>query len=303
MSHIDSSHPDPVARPDERATSSDRLARAGLVLSLAMILGVGAYALAGRSALEPRFAEVEQRASDALTAEMRTLRQENAALKADISTFSERLSATTQELENTHATTESLQRAHSRTARTAAANVDAVKAARVEAASAATRVTDVDTRVAGVSRDVASVAATLTTTRDDLASSRREMTAATTALSDRVARNADVLAELRRKGERDAIEFDIRKSSSPESWTVADVRIELRKADVRRSRYDVILHVDDRQFERRDRVANEPVAFLVGPEQARYELVVTAVERDRIRGYVSLPKDRGLSSERVASRP
>lgn len=304
MSQIDPIRTDSVVEP-ERAASSDRLARAGLVVSLAMILGVGAYALSGRSALE-RLADVEQRSSDALMAEVRALRQENAALAGDVSTFRERLNATTQELESTQATTESLQRAQSRTARTAAANVDAVKAARDDAA---TRVGEVDTKVAGVSAEVASVAATLTTTRSDLtttrsdlADSRREMMAATTALSDRVARNADSLAELRRKGEREAVEFDIRKSSSPETWTVADVRIELRKADARRSKYDVILHVDDRQVERKDLTVNQPVAFLVGPEKARYELVVTAVERDRIRGYVSLPKDRGLASERIASR-
>ena len=34
----------------------------------------------------------------------------------------------------------------------------------------------------------------------------------------------------------------------------------------------------------------EPVQFLVGPERQRYELVVTDVDRDRIRGYLSVAR-------------
>jgi len=34
------------------------------------------------------------------------------------------------------------------------------------------------------------------------------------------------------------------------------------------------------------------VTFLVGRDRARYELVVNSVDKDRIRGYVSSPKDR-----------
>ena len=36
---------------------------------------------------------------------------------------------------------------------------------------------------------------------------------------------------------------------------------------------------------------NEPVQFLVGKDRIRYELVVNSVDKDRIRGYVSTPKD------------
>ena len=37
--------------------------------------------------------------------------------------------------------------------------------------------------------------------------------------------------------------------------------------------------------------------FLIGRDELRYELVVNSVEKDRIRGYISAPKDKVLSAE------
>ena len=39
------------------------------------------------------------------------------------------------------------------------------------------------------------------------------------------------------------------------------------------------------------------VQFLVGRDRLRYEFVVNYVDKDRIRGYVSTPKDKVLSAE------
>jgi hypothetical protein len=48
---------------------------------------------------------------------------------------------------------------------------------------------------------------------------------------------------------------------------------------------------------KKDRTANEPVTFLVGRDRVRYELVVNFVDKDRIRGYLSVPKDRLTAAE------
>ena len=40
--------------------------------------------------------------------------------------------------------------------------------------------------------------------------------------------------------------------------------------------------------------------FLVGKEQLRYEIVVNKIEKDRIVGYLSTPKNKVLSAERPA---
>jgi hypothetical protein len=45
------------------------------------------------------------------------------------------------------------------------------------------------------------------------------------------------------------------------------------------------------------------VQFLVGRDKLRYEVVVNFVDKDRVRGYVSAPKDKVLSAERPAFRP
>jgi len=78
---------------------------------------------------------------------------------------------------------------------------------------------------------------------------------------------------------------------------VADLQLALLKTDPKKHRYNVAIQVDDNRLEKKDRTTNEPVQFLVGREQLRYEVVVNSVEKDRIRGYVSAPKDKVLSAE------
>jgi hypothetical protein len=68
--------------------------------------------------------------------------------------------------------------------------------------------------------------------------------------------------------------------------------VQLKKADPKNKKFEVVINADDTAIQKKDRTANEPVTFLVGRDRARYELVVNYVEKDRIRGYVSSPKDR-----------
>ena len=58
-----------------------------------------------------------------------------------------------------------------------------------------------------------------------------------------------------------------------------------------------MLHPGRLALEKKDRTVNEPIQFLVGRDQLRYEVVVNSVEKDHIRGYVSAPKDKVLSAE------
>jgi hypothetical protein len=57
--------------------------------------------------------------------------------------------------------------------------------------------------------------------------------------------------------------------------------------------------VDDNQLEKKDRTINEPVQFLVGRNRVRYELVINWVKKDSVGGYLSIPKDKLLSSEQA----
>ena len=124
--------------------------------------------------------------------------------------------------------------------------------------------------------------------REDLANSKKD-------LSGLIARNSTELEALRRRGERDYIEFDIRKAKQPER--VGDILLQLKNTDVKRQKFEVVINADDSNITKKDRTANEPIAFLVGRDRLRYEIVVNYVDKDRIRGYMSTPKDKVLSAE------
>jgi hypothetical protein len=142
-----------------------------------------------------------------------------------------------------------------------------------------------------VSGDVQVVRTDLDATRQDLASSRKDISD----VRSEVARNGSELAALRRKGERDYIEFDMMKTN--QFQRIADVQVQLKKTDTKRQKYTVVIQADDNRLEKKDRATNEPVTFLVGKDRLRYEFVVNSVDKDRIRGYVSTPKDKVLAVE------
>jgi len=134
----------------------------------------------------------------------------------------------------------------------------------------------------------------LIATREDFG---RQLIDVKNSLSESIAKNSTELAELRKKGERDYFEFDIRKSSKEPYQHVADLQLALLKTDPKKHKYNVAIQVDDNRLEKKDRTANEPVQFLVGRDHLRYEVVVNFVDKDRIRGYLSTPKDKALASE------
>ena len=48
---------------------------------------------------------------------------------------------------------------------------------------------------------------------------------------------------------------------------------------------------DDRTIEKKDRNASEPVQFYTGREHMLYEMVVWTVDKNKITGYLSTPKN------------
>ena len=165
---------------------------------------------------------------------------------------------------------------------------------------ATTRIDGITGEVSVVRTDLDATRTDLKTTRSDLNATREEVANSRRELGTLIARNSTDLAELRRKGERDYIEFDIKKTK--EFKRVGDVLVQLRKTDVKRQKYEVVINADDSPIQKKDRTANEPVTFLVGRERVRYEFVVNYVDKDRIRGYVSAPKDKLSSAEMPSLR-
>jgi hypothetical protein len=83
---------------------------------------------------------------------------------------------------------------------------------------------------------------------------------------------------------------------------VADIQLMLNDTDPKKNKYAVTIQVDDNRLDKKDLSINQPVQFLVGRDKLRYELVVNIVDKDKIRGYLSAPKDKALAAERPAAR-
>jgi len=115
-------------------------------------------------------------------------------------------------------------------------------------------------------------------------------------LSAAVAKNSSELSQLRLKGERDFFEFTIPKKD--EQTKVEDIRLLLTKTDAKKGKFNLKIMVDDSALEKKDRVINEPIQFLVGQNRVRYEIVINWVQKNKAGGYLSIPKDKALSAER-----
>jgi chromosome segregation ATPase len=267
---------------------------AGGCLALIGIQGYGMMSM--RGSMEERVASVER--------ELQAIQKQDsdkiAKLTADLDTMTKRIGFSAQELENAQTLTAQLKQENAQTAqrlrRELAAKADARTLTQLRE-EANTRLSafqqDADTKFAGVTGEVQVVRTDLDATREDLATSKRD-------LNTLIARNSTELAELRKRGERDYVEFDIRKSKQFER--IGDVLVQLKKADVKRQKFDVVVNADDHNIEKKDRTANEPVTFLVGRDRIRYEFVVNFVDKDRIRGYLSTPKDKVLAAEAPVRR-
>jgi chromosome segregation ATPase len=281
-----------------------------IAVCLVLIAGIGYSSYSSRTALEQRIAGLEQDLND----QIKAVKTNANDIASDVDVVTKRLGVTTQELDKSRKFAEQLradqERAKEQLASTAnelatKANATEVAQVRQEASSKLAEVQQsADSKIGNVSGEVTKVAANLDATRADLAASRREISDVRTTLSQQIARNSGELADLRKKGERDFFEFDIAKpKKSTDMSRVGDILLQLRRTDTKKAKYDVLIQVDDSKLEKKDRTANEPVQFLVGRDKLRYELVVHFVDKDRIRGYLSTPKDKVLAAERPQFRP
>ena len=103
-----------------------------------------------------------------------------------------------------------------------------------------------------------------------------------------IAKNHDEIDELRRLGERDYYEFTITKKGQREK--VGDVMVELRGVNPKKNLYTVAIYVDDQRYEKKNRSVNEPIYFFTHGSRAPMEFTVNSVAKDKISGYLSVPK-------------
>src|SRR6266571_422228 len=274
------------------------LLKGGLALALVLILGLGYYAYSTRAALQDQIDILGRQLADQ-TNQMKSVKKNLTDTASDIDVVRKRVGVTATELDVSRKFAEKLKTEQEQAKQQLASEIATkasssdVAAVRQEATTKAAEVQQVaETKIGTVSGEVKTVAANLDATRKDLADSRREITDVKTSLSAQIARNAGELADLRKKGERDYFEFDVAKPKKNEMSRVADIQLQLRRTDAKKAKYDMLIQVDDSRLEKKDRTANEPVQFLVGRDKLRYEIVVNYVDKDRVRGYLSAPKDK-----------
>jgi uncharacterized phage infection (PIP) family protein YhgE len=146
------------------------------------------------------------------------------------------------------------------------------------------KINEVSGDVTNVKADVAATQSKLEATGSDLKRVMGDMGV----MSGLVATNSSGLAELRTLGERNYVEFDIRKTPAPSK--VGDISISIRKTDPKRNRFTITVVADDKIVEKRDRTINEPVQFYVARNRQPYEIVVNEVKKDEVVGYLATPK-------------
>ena len=150
--------------------------------------------------------------------------------------------------------------------------------------TANTKVAEVNTEVSTVKNDLGSTKSQLEKTIADLKRTNGDLDGH----SVLIATNAKELSALRALGERNFVEFNIKKSKQAQK--VGDVLVRLEKADPKHNRYSIELTADDKRVDKRDRTVNEPLQFLTSKSKQPYEIVVNDVKKDEIAGYLSVPK-------------
>lgn len=149
----------------------------------------------------------------------------------------------------------------------------------------AAKVADVATDLGSVKTQAASTQADLEKTVNDLKSTRGDLGVQ----SGLIATNAQELAALKLRGERNYVDIKLGKTKQPVRF--GDITLKLEKVDAKRNKYTVLVMADDKLTEKKDKSINEPVQFYTAKGgHIPYEIVINSVGKDQITGYLSTPK-------------
>jgi uncharacterized protein (DUF3084 family) len=143
----------------------------------------------------------------------------------------------------------------------------------------------VKTDVGGVKTDLGTTKASLEETRAQLQRTIGDLGVQ----SGLIANTRGDLDALKHKGDRQYYEFTLLKGASPQAFST--VALQLKKTDPKKGKYTLNVTADDRTIEKKDKNASEPVQFYTGRDHMLYEMVVWTVDKNKITGYLSTPKN------------
>lgn len=248
------------------------------VAVVAAIAGLGwSYYLSGRlTNAEAKLSQAQQQ-NDKLSS---ALDETNARLKVTSDTLGHSLGLTQKQLELKAQDLLRRQQADATRLQSVESQQQATQKA---VSSVSSDVSSVKTDVGGVKTDLGNTQTELKTAESQLQSMKGDLGVQ----SGLIATNHDQLEILKHKGDRNYYEFTLNKGQRK---PVSTVSLELKKADLKHSRYTLEVYADDKKIEKKDRGLNEPVQFYTGKDSYLYELVVNSIDKNTVKGYISTPK-------------
>jgi len=199
--------------------------------------------------------------------------------EADSETLAQQLGMTKKELATR---ANELQRQQQAAAASIAAQAEQEKK---DVSAVSGEVGSVKTDVGGVKTDVAATKASLEATIAKLQTTMGDLNVQ----SGLIANTRGDLEALKHKGDRQYYEFTLLKGAKPQAFST--VALQLKKTDPKRGKYSLDVTADDKTIEKKDRNQSEPVQFYTGRDHMLYELVVWSVDKNKITGYLSTPKN------------
>jgi len=243
-----------------------------------LLLGIaGAYVLASLFLLfemHGRISKVES-AQAATTSDLSELSKhlgsEESTMRARTGALAEKLGMTEKRL---RARTAQVRREQEAVARLQKKQTDQIESVRKEQKE----------QIEGVKTDVA-------TTKSDLEATRQKLERTIGDLgvqSGLIAHTRDDLEILKHRGDRNYYEFTLLKGKRPSR--VSTVSLQLKKANPKKGKYTLNVIADDRAIEKKDRTVFEPLQFYTGRDRQLYEVVVFTVDKSKVSGYLSAPR-------------
>ena len=251
----------------------------GLLVVIVVVVVYVAYAQwSTRARLS---AQLEQASNQVAHLEARaaTLEDDYADLRGQLDVTSEKLGLTRQEVTRARALAAQIKKEQ----QTAVAELD----------------TELETLRSTQETQFGSLAGEVSTVRGDAEAARRALAETKTLLertigdlgvqSGLIAKNREELEELKRLGARNYFEFDMRKSK--QYTRVGNISLRLNKTDTKRQKYTATVLANDKRIEKKDKTLLEPVQFYMQGTRHLLEIVVYDIQKDRIVGYLSTPKE------------
>jgi len=118
-------------------------------------------------------------------------------------------------------------------------------------------------------------------------------------LNGSIARNHGELVALEKRGQRSYFEFDLWRSKH--FSRTGPISLDLRHADTKHKRYNMMLLVNDNRLEKKNVDLYEPIWISSADSPQPLEIVVNKITKNHIHGYISAPKYS--KSQLAASQP